>query len=603
MHTGKLIIIMGLLVACGNADLIKLKTGKTVQGIIVQQDDDFVNIKTDVGMMNLPRNVIESVDKESPAMNQMRSGDAYVSHGEWDKAKLQYEAALRIDPTLTDAKTKLTAVEKKLEEVAEEKMRPMLQEGDRLLEKGRYEAAAKFFSDSLETYSKGELGKAIRRRLAMTYYQWGKDRLDRASKYEAIDTLKKATQIDPTFADAYFLMGDISCTLSGREEDAIQYYSTGLRYRPSYWVAFQNRGSIYLQNGQIQPAIEDFQVVYQNPTGPLKANAADKLMQCYWSMGKQAADQKNWKAAINHYEKALQYDNDSTGLYLDQAKAYLQVEDYSKATSTLCRVIARDEKSGEAQQLLGDSYMTLHQYADAVAPYQRARQLMPNNFKIICGLTEAYKERGMYDDAISLCQQAVQMDAKNFEGYYLLGSLYSVKEQLPDALKNLQQAVSMNNTDVKSRLELGSVYKKMKQYDSAMNEFQEALRLNPQLAAAKNEIGLVNVMMGNYLTAVSDFEGAIAIDDKFIDSYINLGDVYRIKKMYDKADESYRKAIQLNPNNPKSYLGLAITAQDYHKDYGTALYNYKNYLKYGGKLNDQISQWMEEAKTLSDKTQ
>ena len=138
----------------------------------------------------------------------------------------------------------------------------------------------------------------------------------------------------------------------------------------------------------------------------------------------------------------------------------------------------------------------------------------------------------------------------------------------------------------------------MKQYDQSLAEYQAALKLNPNLATARNEIGLLNMTLGNYFNAISDFQAAIEIDSTFIQAYTNMGDAFRLKKNYDSAVEIYQKAIKVNSQYPDSYLGLGIIAHDYQKDYASAMKYYKSYLEHGGKMTDQLQQWMKEVETL-----
>ncbi len=589
---------LALLANLSSADLIRLKSGQTVFGIVVGQDETSINVQTDLGTISISTSVIVAIEKESPAMNQVRAGDSYMAHSEWEKALAEYQAAIQIDPKLTEVKSKLAEVQAKLEEAVEEKLKPEFNQGDQLLEKKQFDLAVEYYADLLDHNVSNEKTKPIRRRLAKTYYLWAQDRLDRASKYEAVEDLKKAISFDPTFAEAYFLAADVSKDLANRDEDAIRFYTSGLQLVPTRWKAEYNRGEVYMRRGQLSNAIDDFLVIYQKDTTSLVKSAANQLMFCYWISGKADMDKQNWTAAIAKFENAVQYNNDSAAVYFDLAKAYAQTRQYDKVTTALYRSVTLDNTNAEAYELLGDTFFTLQKYTDAMSPYRRALQIQPNNYKTLCNLSEVYLSKGMNDDAQDMAQRAIKFDPNAPQGYYELGMVYEKKEADQDALKAYQKTESIKSDDIKIHLALGRVYKKVKQYEQALNEFQAAIKINPQLPQARNEMGLTNMALGNYFNAISDFQSAIDIDSTFIQAYVNMGDAYRAKKNYDAAIEIYQKGIDVNPNFPDSYLGLGIIAHDYQKDYTAALDYYNSYLDHGGKMNDQLQQWMKEVTAL-----
>ena len=140
----------------------------------------------------------------------------------------------------------------------------------------------------------------------------------------------------------------------------------------------------------------------------------------------------------------------------------------------------------------------------------------------------------------------------------------------------------------------------MKQYELARTEFQSALKIDPNSPESHNEMGLTNMALGNYFNAISDFQLAIDNDSTFIQAYTNMGDAFRLKKNYESAIVTYEKAIKINPEYPDSYLGLGIIAHDYQKDYATALKDYQAFLQHGGKMNDQLGQWIKEVTAMQE---
>ena len=111
---------------------------------------------------------------------------------------------------------------------------------------------------------------------------------------EAIKCYKKATELDPSFASAYYNLGIIYAA-KGMLDESISAYKKVLTIKPGYYAARNNLGAIYIQKGMLDEAISELnQVLAINPDLP---NAHYNLGECYFTKG-------NTKLAADHYYKA-----------------------------------------------------------------------------------------------------------------------------------------------------------------------------------------------------------------------------------------------------------------------------------------------------------
>jgi tetratricopeptide (TPR) repeat protein len=47
--------------------------------------------------------------------------------------------------------------------------------------------------------------------------------------------------------------------------------------------------------------------------------------------------------------------------------------------------------------------------------------------------------------------------------------------------------------------------------------------------------------------AIKEYRSAIGLDQEFIEAHFRLAGIYRMKKMYDKATESYQMVLDIDP--------------------------------------------------------
>src|SRR5262249_39286951 len=65
---------------------------------------------------------------------------------------------------------------------------------------------------------------------------------------------------------------------------------------------------------------------------------------------------------------------------------------------------------------------------------------------------------------------------------------------------------------------------------------------------------------GKYDEAIAKFQEVLVDVPKCPECYVNIGMVYAQKKEYDKSEEAYKKALEVDPNSPSvvdAYNGLA----------------------------------------------
>lgn len=111
---------------------------------------------------------------------------------------------------------------------------------------------------------------------------------------EAIKCYKKATELDPSFASAYYNLGIIYAA-KGMLDESITAYKKVLNIKPDYYAARNNLGAIYIKQGMLDEAISELEKVLAN--NPNLPQAHFNLGECYFAKGNKAL-------AADHYYKA-----------------------------------------------------------------------------------------------------------------------------------------------------------------------------------------------------------------------------------------------------------------------------------------------------------
>ncbi|MFO0548185.1 MAG: tetratricopeptide repeat protein [Polyangiaceae bacterium] len=95
--------------------------------------------------------------------------------------------------------------------------------------------------------------------------------------------------------------------------------------------------------------------------------------------------------------------------------------------------------------------------------------------------------------------------------------------------------------------------------DLALLVASQGIRKNPNYAAIHNTAGLIYVETGDLNNAVRRFGSARQLDPNFFEAHMNYASVNMLFRGFNKAEEAYRAAIKLRPNDYDAQLGLALS--------------------------------------------
>jgi tetratricopeptide (TPR) repeat protein len=288
--------------------------------------------------------------------------------------------------------------------------------------------------------------------------------------------------------------------------------------------------------------------------------------------------------AMAQHDKAGDW-NDATctstaQLFIDAAKEQGS-KTFNEALYNAGLSYQRCKKDAEAKQYF-------KQVLDADPKFHRARAQLA---------LYAFAESGEknIDQAISEMRQAAIVDAqfKNVEALVNLGMFYIKRNNqtadadgptdLARAKKYIQSALAVDDGYMPAFNQLAILYleaakqkagrdtkskvatnaSKQKKVDTQALELaalvcSQAIRKNPKYAAIHNTAGMIQVELENLNSAVSEFNNARQLDPTFYEAQMNFAAVNMKFRGFAQAEEAYRAALKMRPNDYDAHLGLAL---------------------------------------------
>lgn len=100
-------------------------------------------------------------------------------------------------------------------------------------------------------------------------------------------------------------------------------------------------------------------------------------------------------------------------------------------------------------------------------------------------------------------------------------------------------------------------------YSAALTSFQKAVEKDPGNVTYLTELAHTHYQLKNYEEAIKTYDRLIEADGGNESSYSNsIGNIYNIRKEYERAEFYFRAAIEKNPKLSVAYNNLALMLQD-----------------------------------------
>ena len=200
-------------------------------------------------------------------------------------------------------------------------------------------------------------------------------------------------------------------------------------------------------------------------------------------------------------------------------------------------------------KIAASHYLKAKRYQEALAAFEQAIQLDPDDASIYNGKGLVLSELKRYQEALAAYERAIRLDPNYAEAYFNKGNVLDDLEHYEEALAAYEQAIRLDPDDAVANNTYGYVLSELGFYEEALAAYDQSIRLNPNNAAVHNDRGYVLDQLGHYKEALAACEQAIHLDPNFADAYFNKGiALYQLKHYYE-ALETFDEAIQRDPDN------------------------------------------------------
>ena len=139
---------------------------------------------------------------------------------------------------------------------------------------------------------------------------------------------------------------------------------------------------------------------------------------------------------------------------------------------------------------------------------------------------------------------------------YMRGKAYRESRQYQLAVDDYQAAIKADPKMDVAYYELGATYQALNQHSQAVDAFSKAIALKTTNADYYYGRCVSYSWLSNFKSAISDCEAAVRLRPRDADMLGVLGRLYEDSGQKQRAIETYKLALSINPNQPEAKDGL-----------------------------------------------
>lgn len=386
----------------------------------------------------------------------------------------------------------------------------------------------------------------------MKFYHKGRVLYEKSEYAKARLEFKNALQIDPRFADAYFMLGQTALR-QGDLRNAYAYLSRTVDLAPGNIEAQLLLGKILLTAGIPGKALEKANTVLARDS----LNTEAHLLKA----GALIADRKEDQARlilVGLIKRGVR----KPDLYLMMARIFQTKNEGARVEQILKEGEEANPESVPLLLSLAHLYAGTGRIGETEKTLKRIVTLQPRNTAHRLNLASLYWDTNRKEEAVQELGW-ITRSAPSDEGAWMsVAKFYLSKRKADDGEKTLKAGVSKNPRSMNLRFALSELYMGTGRTEGAISILKESLSIpkderSPDIARIKNALALCHLLRGETDQAQIYVNDALRVFPKNQDLHFTKGKIYLKNGDSSNAVSEFRSLVGENPQFIPGYLALA----------------------------------------------
>lgn len=218
-----------------------------------------------------------------------------------------------------------------------------------------------------------------------------------------------------------------------------------------------------------------------------------------------------WASAMSTVNEAVDKFPDRLELYEFRAPLAANTGAFRKAVDDYSRILKRDATETRALVGRGLSYSQLKQTDQALADFDAAIKLKPDDISVHLYRCAAFIPAERFDEAVAGIDAVLQRDPENFAAYEMQGTALYHKRDFAQAIEALTRATERDHSRAGTFAVRAACWLQMGERELALADCSKAIELAPRNDDGWGIRGVAHQMRGDYDLALADLNEAIRL--------------------------------------------------------------------------------------------
>jgi len=368
---------------------------------------------------------------------------------------------------------------------------------------------------------------------------------------KAIEQFREINRLDPSDTESALWLARLY-RLKNEHDRAEQVLKGILKTDPENEPAVEQLTQLLMDEGKSAEAVTLLEGITSHSSSPVLLDL----------LGDAHAQAHDLGKAEEAYRKAADLDPSEPSHQRGLGQTLLAEEKYSEALKVYQKLSELMPDDSDVYLRIAQIYRELHQLDKAEQNLVKARQYAPGSLEVMYNEAMLYQAQGRYEDAIRVLSNAVT-DIKGQPPsaasrrrslsilYQQLGQLYRDTQNYSAAIYTFEELGHLGEEeDRRARMLIMDTYRAAKDLPKALLTGKEALAKYPADPAIRTSNALLLGENGQTDEAVKILKAQLRGGSSDRETYLNVAQVYERGRHYQQAEEAAR-AAEVLPGQPR----------------------------------------------------
>jgi len=453
------------------------------------------------------------------------------------------------------------------------KKQKYLDSGLRYFQQQRYREAVIQFSNAVQ----------VDPSFAQAHYQLGESFVKLQNWPQAFAELSRAVELDPSIYPAHAELA--SLLIASRLPENLKQAKTHLdllrQKDPNSPETHEAWSSYYAATDKLVDAMQEMQEGINADPKRSESYLSLALLQMKADLPDQA--EQNFKTAADVGPKAMNAQLALGGFYQSRNRFPEAEQQFRKAIATdlqdpapraaLVRLLMSEGKRGDVETLLrqtkadlpnnsegyrmlGDFYFATGDLDKATAEYASLFSDHPHDVQVKKNYIQLLILKGTIDEASKLNDQILKANPHDVEALVYRGQIQLRQGNASGAVSSLQDALRNDPNNPVAHYQLGIAFDQQHDDNRAESEWHEAVRLKPDMTDAQLALGALQMRRGDTEGLLQTSEQLINARPALADGFLMRAAVEITRQKLPEAESDLHKAMELAPSSAAPYVQL-----------------------------------------------